>query len=75
MGEPLSPKEIAFRLGISRSTVKRHSITIYRKLDVNSRWEAIAKAKASGPSCLFANLFYLSPNSAFYTHLHLNYTF
>jgi LuxR family transcriptional regulator, maltose regulon positive regulatory protein len=45
MGEPLSPKEIAFRLGISRSTVKRHSATIYRKLGVNSRWEAVAKAK------------------------------
>jgi LuxR family transcriptional regulator, maltose regulon positive regulatory protein len=46
--EPISPKEIAFKLGISRSTVKRHTINLYGKLGVNSRWEAVARARTLG---------------------------
>ena len=42
--EPMSQKEIAHRLYLSPATVKRHTITIYAKLGVNSRWDAVAKA-------------------------------
>ena len=42
--EPISFKEIAYKLSISYPTVKRHSINIYGKLGVNSRWDAVAKA-------------------------------
>jgi len=44
--EPLSNKEIARRLNVSTVTVKRHTINIYGKLGVNSRWDAVAKAAA-----------------------------
>lgn len=45
IAEGLSNQEIAERLFISAGTAKRHSIHIYRKLDVNSRTQAIARAK------------------------------
>lgn len=48
MREPLSTKEIAYKLNISYATAKRHSINIYGKLGVNSRWDAVAKAEALG---------------------------
>jgi LuxR family maltose regulon positive regulatory protein len=41
----LSNREIAFRCGISTSTVKTHIEKIYRKLGVNSRLHAIAQAQ------------------------------
>jgi LuxR family maltose regulon positive regulatory protein len=44
LGEPLSNREIARRLNISYATVKRHTITIYGKLGVNNRWDAVSKA-------------------------------
>jgi LuxR family maltose regulon positive regulatory protein len=44
----LSNKEIANRLFISVATVKRHAITIYRKLGVNKRREAVSKAEKLG---------------------------
>lgn len=44
--EPLSVKEIALKLNITHSTVKRHTINIYGKLGVNSRWDAVARAEA-----------------------------
>jgi LuxR family maltose regulon positive regulatory protein len=44
MQEPISFKDIAYKLGISYSTVKRHSVNIYGKLAVNSRWDAVARA-------------------------------
>lgn len=43
--EPLNAKEIAIRLDISYATMKRHSINLYSKLGVNSRWDAVAKAE------------------------------
>jgi LuxR family transcriptional regulator, maltose regulon positive regulatory protein len=43
--EPLSNREIARRLDISYATVKRHTITIYGKLGVNNRWDAVSKAE------------------------------
>ncbi len=43
-----SNKEIADALFISPSTVKRHTITIYQKLGVNKRREAVAKALEAG---------------------------
>ena len=42
---PSSIKEIAQQLHITHATAKRHTINIYGKLDVNQRWEAVAKAE------------------------------
>jgi DNA-binding CsgD family transcriptional regulator len=41
--KPLSTKEIARQLDISPSTVKRHTIDIYGKLGVISRWDAVTR--------------------------------
>jgi LuxR family transcriptional regulator, maltose regulon positive regulatory protein len=46
--EPLSNKEIASRLYLSPSTVKRHTINLYGKLGVHSRSEAVAAATNLG---------------------------
>ena len=61
--EPLSPRElevlhlialgktneaIARQLIVSRGTVKAHTASIYRKLDVNSRTQAIARGRNLG---------------------------
>lgn len=43
-----SNKEIADRLFIAPGTVKRHTISIYRKLDVNGRREAVVRAAQLG---------------------------
>lgn len=43
-----SNKAIARDLDISDLTVKRHTINLYQKLDVNSRKQAVARAKALG---------------------------
>lgn len=48
LGERDSNKEIAARLFISPGTVKRHTISIYRKLDVNDRRQAVARAAELG---------------------------
>jgi LuxR family maltose regulon positive regulatory protein len=44
----MSLKEIAATLWLSRETVKSHTTTLYRKLDVHTRGEAVAKARACG---------------------------
>ena len=44
----LSNKEITERLFIAPGTVKRHTNTVYRKLNVHSRRDAVAKAKGLG---------------------------
>ena len=44
LAERNSNKEIAERLFISPGTVKRHTVSIYRKLDVNDRRQAVARA-------------------------------
>jgi LuxR family maltose regulon positive regulatory protein len=46
--EPLWPKEIARRLDISYLTVKRHTVNIYGKLGVNTRWDAVSRAVELG---------------------------
>ena len=46
--EPLSNKEIASKLYLSPSTVKRHTINLYGKLGVHSRREAVATASKMG---------------------------
>jgi LuxR family transcriptional regulator, maltose regulon positive regulatory protein len=48
MAEGLSNKEIGQQLFISAGTVKAHSAAIYRKLEVENRTEAIARAKDLG---------------------------
>ncbi len=48
LGEPLSTKEIAHSFDISPLTVKRHIANLYAKLDVHSRWDAVARAKVLG---------------------------
>jgi ATP/maltotriose-dependent transcriptional regulator MalT len=44
----LSAREIALKLNISYATANRHSINIYGKLGVNSRWDAVARAETLG---------------------------
>jgi LuxR family maltose regulon positive regulatory protein len=44
----LSFREIGERLYVSRHTVKTQAISIYRKLDVSSRSEAIARMHEVG---------------------------
>ena len=46
--EPLWPKEIARRLDISYLTVKRHTVNLYGKLGVNTRWDAVSTAVELG---------------------------
>ena len=48
LAQRLSNKEIADKLFISTSTVKRHTINIYQKLGVNKRREAVEIAKNIG---------------------------
>jgi LuxR family maltose regulon positive regulatory protein len=48
IAEGLSNREIARRLFIAPSTVKRHTSKIYGKLDVHSRTQAVARARALG---------------------------
>jgi LuxR family maltose regulon positive regulatory protein len=42
----LSNKQIASRLFLSQNTIKAHTHTIYQKLGVNSRTQAVASAKS-----------------------------
>jgi LuxR family maltose regulon positive regulatory protein len=44
----LSFREIAARLHVSANTIKTQAHAVYRKLDVSSRSEAVAKARAIG---------------------------
>jgi LuxR family maltose regulon positive regulatory protein len=44
LGQRFTDKEIAQALSISHLTVKRHTATIYKKLKVSGRREAVAKA-------------------------------
>jgi LuxR family maltose regulon positive regulatory protein len=48
LAERLSNKEIAGKLHISTATVKRHAATIYQKLGVHGRRQAVAKAHGLG---------------------------
>ena len=48
IAEGLSNRDIAQRLMISLSTVKSHTRSIYGKLEVNSRTQAVARAKSWG---------------------------
>jgi ATP/maltotriose-dependent transcriptional regulator MalT len=48
LGRRLSNKEIAVELDISPLTVKKHAESIYRKLHVNGRRDAITRAQALG---------------------------
>jgi len=44
----LSLKEIASWLHLSRETVKSETATLYRKLEVHSRGEAVVRARECG---------------------------
>ena len=48
LGEGLSNKAVARRLGISAHTVKFHLEAVFIKLDATSRAEAVAKGLRSG---------------------------
>ena len=41
-------KEIAQQLIVARGTIKAHTASIYRKLDVTNRTEAVARARELG---------------------------
>jgi LuxR family maltose regulon positive regulatory protein len=48
LGERLTNREIGVRLAISVLTVKRHTINLYKKLNVSGRHKAVTKARAVG---------------------------
>ncbi len=48
LAQRLNAKEIAGRLFISDRTVKRHAATIYRKLGVHGRQQAVAAGRTMG---------------------------
>jgi LuxR family maltose regulon positive regulatory protein len=48
IGEGLSNRDVGTRLFISLHTVKAHTRTIYAKLGVHNRTEAVAKGRAFG---------------------------
>ena len=48
LGQHLSNKEIAAELVVSPSTVKTHTLNIYRKFDVRKRQEAVSRALELG---------------------------
>ncbi len=48
MATGLSRREIGAQLYISLNTFKTHTRELYRKLDVTSRADAVARAKALG---------------------------
>ena len=48
MGDGLTMRQIARRLGISSRTVETHATKLYRKLEVRTRVQAVAKAASIG---------------------------
>ena len=48
LGSPLSMQEISAELYVSRNTLKTHCKSLYRKLDVSSREQAVARGRAAG---------------------------
>ncbi len=48
ISQGLSNKDIAQELVIALNTVKRHASNIYGKLEVNSRTQAVARARELG---------------------------
>jgi DNA-binding NarL/FixJ family response regulator len=48
LDEGLRTKQVALRLGLSEDTVKSHTRSVFRKLDVSSRAEALHAARLQG---------------------------
>lgn len=58
----LDPSEIAEKLSISKSTLAGHTLNIYSKLGVSSRFEAVCKYAGLEENYRLAFIYFISPH-------------